>query len=243
MSVFPECKKMKRSGFFPALLLGGLFSAMVPVLNMAFRSELYTSQGKPPVRILLDANWQMMAMLNILLVLVGTCILYHTEYENHAIGKMAALPIKRGKLFVDKFLLMAAACIVILALEAAAVGFCSFRWFPLPEGFHGLILELLQNFGCFLLLMMPAVLLSLFIASVCENMWISLGIGVICVFTATMLPSGNFALSLFPYALLFQIPESLPAHTAGKLLLAVPIEIGAIGIAGALFANIRRRFT
>ncbi len=242
MSVFLECKKMKRTGFFPALLPGGLLSAMIPVLNMALRSKLYTGQDRPPVRILLDANWQMMSMLNILLVLAGTCILYHTEYENHAIQKMAALPLKRSQLFLDKFLLMAAACIVLLALEAAAVGLCSFHWFPLLEGFHGLVMDLLQNFGCFLLLMMPAVLLSLFIASLCENMWISLGIGVICVFTATMLPSGNLAWALFPYALPFQIPKGLPADTAGKLLLAVPIEMGTIGTAGALLTNIRRRF-
>ena len=53
--------------------------------------------------------------------------------------------------------------------------------------------------------MLPVILLSLLIASLCKNMWISLGIGVICVFLATMIPTRNFVLTLFPFALPFQV--------------------------------------
>ena len=41
MSVSLECKKVKRTGFLPAFLGGGILAAAVPVINMAVRSEMY----------------------------------------------------------------------------------------------------------------------------------------------------------------------------------------------------------
>ena len=75
-----ETKKLKRTGYVPAFLGGGLLAGLVPVLNMAVRSERYVTQSGSPFSILMDANWQLMAQLNILLLVCGACILYHTEY-------------------------------------------------------------------------------------------------------------------------------------------------------------------
>ena len=68
MSLSLECKKAKRTGFMPAFLCGGILAAAVPIVNMAVRSEMYVGQQSSPMQILMGANWQMMAMLNILLV-------------------------------------------------------------------------------------------------------------------------------------------------------------------------------
>ncbi|TGY86043.1 ABC transporter permease [Petralouisia muris] len=239
MSFYLECKKVKRTGFMPAFLCGGFLAAIVPVLNMAVRSENYLGLQAAPVQILMDANWQMMTMLNILLIVAGACLMYHTEYAENAIQRMCTLPMKESNLFFSKVTFMALMCVMILAIEAASIAFCSYHWFePSPEVWT----EIIKNFGYALLLMLPTALGSLFLASACKNMWVSLGVGVVCVFTATMLPTKNFILSLFPFALPFQIFAGTAEHTAHSFLIAAIAEILIIGIAEVLFLKVRRSF-
>lgn len=237
MSFSLECKKVKRTGFMPAFLSGGLLAAIVPVLNMAVRSENYLGLHAAPVKILMDANWQMMAMLNILLFVAGACLMYHTEYADNAIQRMCTLPIKESKLFFGKATLMALMCIVISVIEAASIAFCSYYWFELT---YEVWAEIIKSFGYALLLMLPSAFGSLFIASACKNMWVSLGIGVVCVFTATMVPTKNFVLSLFPFALPFQVFAGTAENTACLFMLAAVIEILIIGIAEVIFLKVRR---
>lgn len=239
MSFSLECKKMKRTGFVPAFLGGGFLAAIVPVLNMAVRSENYLGIHAAPVQILMDANWQMMAMLNILLIAAGACLMYHTEYADHAIQKMCTLPIKEHRLFFGKVTFMVLMCMVILGIEAAGVAFCSYHWF---EWTREVWIEVMKNFGYALLLMLPSAFGSLFIASACKNMWVSLGISVVCVFTATILPAENFVLSLFPFALPFQIFAGAAENTARNFMIAAAVEILIIGIAEVLFLKVRRSF-
>lgn len=239
MSFSMEWKKVKRTGFLPAFVVGGILAAAVPILNMAFRSEIYVEIDGSPLQILLNANWQMMAMLNILLVIAGACLMYHTEYADNAIQKMRTLPVKESKLFFGKFVLMALVCIGILAVEAAGIVFCNLHWFADRAD---LVPNILKNFGYAFLLMLPAVLSSLLISSACKNMWISLGIGVVCVFTATMLPTDNFVLSLFPFALPFQIFADATESTICNYVVASVVEIGIISIAELVFLKVRRWF-
>lgn len=239
MSFSLECKKVKRTGFTPVFISGGLLAAVVPVLNMTVRSENYLGLHATPVQILMDANWQMMAMLNILLIVAGACLMYHTEYADNAIQRMCTLPMKESSLFFGKVTLIVLMCIVILVIEAASVAFCSYHWFELT---HEVWIEIVKDFGYALLLMLPSAIGSLFIASACKNMWVSLGIGVVCVFTATMLPTKNFVLSLFPFALPFQIFAGTAENTACLFLIAAVVEILIIGIAEVLFLKVRRSF-
>ncbi len=240
MSFRMECKKMKRTGFLPAFLCGGFLAAGVPVLNMAVRSEIYLGLDTPPVQILMDANWQMMAMLNILLMVAGACLMYHTEYADLAIQRMCTLPIKESRLFFGKAALMVFMCVVILALETAGIAFCSCHWFDLSAD---LCVEILKNSGYALLLMLPAAFASLLIASACKNMWVSLGIGVVCVFTATMLPARNFVLSLFPFAMPFQIFAGTAENIIRNFVITAVIETIMIAMAEVIFLNVRRSFS
>ena len=139
-----ECKKVKRTGFIPTFIVGGLLAAAVPVVNMAVRSETYLGLESSPIQILMDANWQMMAMLNVLLLVAGACLMYHTEYADNAIQKMCMLPIKEQDLFFGKTVLIAVMGIVILIFEAIGIAFCSAHWFELSGNFA---LELLKSFG------------------------------------------------------------------------------------------------
>ena len=239
MSFVLEGKKVKRTGFMPAFIGGGLLSAAVPVLNMAFRSEMYVGTDASPINILLSANWQMMAMLNILLVVSGACIMYHTEYADNAIQKMGTLPTKESTMFFGKAAVLTAVSILLLAMEAVSVFFSSVHWFTWSADLY---MEIIKSFGFFLLLMLPAVLLSLLIASLCKNMWISLGIGVICIFIATMIPTRNFVLTLFPFALPFQVFSGHTVSVAHDYAVAGAVEIVVIALLEIMILKLWRSF-
>ena len=69
MNTALEYKKIRRTGIIPGCLLGGCLAAFIPILELAVRSEQYTNISQQPLSALLQADWQMMAMLNMLLVI------------------------------------------------------------------------------------------------------------------------------------------------------------------------------
>ena len=73
-------------------------------------------------------------------------------------------------------------------------------------------------------------------------MWVSLGIGVVCVFTATMLPTTNFALSLFPFAMPFQVFVSTDFTQSTHYIYAAIAEIVVLCLAQLMFVKVRRSF-
>lgn len=239
MSVFLECKKIRRTGFLQAFIGGGILAGAVPVVNMAVRSEIYQTKQGSPVQILLSANWQMMAMLNVLLVVTGACLLYHTEYADHAMQKMKSLPVREISIFSGKVILTILMSLLVLAIEAGATAFCAYYWFETRNGFGE---DLGRNFGYAFLLMLPCLVLSMLISEACKNMWISLGIGVVCVFTATMLPTDNFALSLFPFATPFQMFTGTDLAQVTRYIYAAAAETFVFGLAELLLIKIRRSF-
>lgn len=239
MSVFLECKKIRRTGFLQAFIGGGILAGAVPVVNMAVRSEIYQTKQGSPVQILLSANWQMMAMLNVLLVVTGACLLYHMEYADHAMQKMKSLPVREISIFSGKVILTILMSLLVLAIEAGATAFCAYYWFETRNGFWE---ELGRNFGYAFLLMLPCLVLSMLISEACKNMWISLGIGVVCVFTATMLPTDNFALSLFPFATPFQMFTGTDLAQVTRYIYAAAAETFVFGLAELLLIKIRRSF-
>lgn len=236
-----EIKKLKRTGYVPAFLAGAAAAGAFPVLNMAVRSESYTSLTGNPLSILLEANWQMMAMLNILLIVCGACMMYHTEYENNGSQRMELLPVRPLSLFLGKFFITLLLTGAVLLIEFAVLSGCALHWFPAK----GLSLsEILCHLGFSLALLMPTVILMLAIAAACRNMWISLGIGVILVFTFSILPQDYlfFALCPFssPYQLLDRVREA--GHT-GLFLGTVAAETLLFTAFEYIYLKIRRCFS
>lgn len=238
MSLALEFKKLKRTGFFPAFLGGALLCAAVPIVNMAVRAENYTTLSGNPLQILLNANWSIMAMLALVLTVAGGCILYHTEYEHNAIQKMQTMPGNMFVLFMEKSTILFLMNILILLLETVSLAFCTQHWFDTPQDFPATLLE---NLAFCMLLVLPCVLLMVLVAAVFKNMWVSLGIGVLLVFTATMLVqfSDNFAISIFPFCLPFCYSAGSQNSEILKLCLAAAAETVLFGAAG--FAIIRSR--
>ena len=239
MSFALECMKIKRTGFVPAFVGGGLLSGAVPVLDMVFRSEMYVGRDSSPVEILLGADWQMMAMLNILLVITGACIMYNTEFAENAIQRICTLPTTESAVFFAKVVVMTVAGIMLLVIEAGAVYYCSAYWF---EQYTELYAEVFKHFAFLFMLMLPVIMVSLLTASACKNMWISLGVGVLCIFAATMLPTQNFVISLFPFALPFQTLSGKAVDVVSNYIAACLAEIVVIGGLEVVFLKVRRSF-
>lgn len=237
ISTFLEWKKAKRTGFFSLFLWGGIVAGTVPIVQIAVRSEMYLIPQPNPVQILFCRNWQIMAMFNMLLVVAGSCLLYHIEYAHYAMEKWKSLPIRESSIFFGKVILTIMMSLLLLVIEGGVMAFCSYRWFEIGNGF---LKELWKSFGYAFLLMLPCIILSLLISKACKNMWVSLGIGVVCVFVATMLPTDNFLLSLFPFATSFQMLASTNKATAVHYIYGAVLEFIILGMTELLLGNIRR---
>lgn len=240
MNLGIEIKKLKRTGYAPAFLLGGLLASAFPAANMAFRSDLYLALPGDPLTILTDANWQMMAMLNLLLTVCGACIMYHTEYSDNGAQKMETLPVSAGSPFLGKFftaLLFSAAALLI---ETATLGSCAYHWFP----GRTLSLATLGLFAGFeLLMMVPTLLLMLMIASAFRTMWISLGTGVILVFLLSILPGKHLVLELCPFRSPYLTLSAIQDQGQTALYLGgCAAETVILGAAELFFLKIRRCF-
>ncbi|MCM1283048.1 MAG: ABC transporter permease [Muribaculaceae bacterium] len=233
-----EYKKTKNSGFFPAFFAGGFLAAVIPVIHTAARANFFTRQAGTPVSILLDANGQFMSMLHVLLLVAASCLLYNIEYADNAMTKMRTLPLRESAVFFGKVALTLLMSLLALAMEAAGILLCSCRYFtPGP----GLWTELFQSFGYTFFMLLPCTVLSLLISEACKNMWTSLGIQVICVFAAAMLPEDSFLCSLFPYALPF-LSLADTGNAAGCLWVAVA-ELAVFSLAELIFIKAGRLFT
>ena len=234
-----ETRKLKRTGYVPAFLGGGLLAGAVPVLNMAFRSEIYVSQSGSPFHILMDANWQLMAQLNIFLLVCGACILYHTEYADNGIQRAETLPMKAWDLFPGKLCILFCSVLLPLCLETLSLLACCIRYFPKTPGLGAV---LAKGMAFELALLLPTAAAMLFLSSLCRNMWMCLGTGVILVFLASMLRSGNFILAAVPFAAPYRMLHQFTSGQACRLLLISIGEVVLLGIIELIYTKLRRCF-
>lgn len=238
MTLALEAKKLKRTGYFPAFLAGGLLASAFPLVNMLVRAETFTALPGEPFSIMMDANWQMMAMLNILVCICGACLMYHTEYADNGAQKMDVLPVRAGSLFVMKSVIAALALALMTALETAALAGCAMHWF---SGYTFDLPRLLESAGFQWFVTLPTVMLMLLISSACRNMWVSLGAGVILVFTMCIFPQDNLILSLCPFSSPYQTLSMAAEHSRVPLFFGVCAgETVVFGLLELVYQKIRR---
>ncbi len=239
MSFRLEYKKIRRTGLTAAFLAGGIIAAALPVINTAARPDTFTSMAGSPAAVLADANLQLISMLNLLLITAGACILYHIEYADNALQKMQSLPVRESGLFIGKCGILLPFFLMIILFETASLCFCGWHW--LDAGKEELM-EILQTLGFTLILTLPSAIIALVIASACRNMWTALGIGILCIFMATMLPTDNFIVSLFPYVLPFQILPGMETARVFHYCIASVCESAAACAAEIIYLKVRRLF-
>ncbi len=239
MSFRLEYKKIRRTGLTAAFLAGGIIAEALPVINTAARPDTFTSMAGSPAAVLADANLQLISMLNLLLITAGACILYHIEYADNALQKMQSLPVRESGLFIGKCGILLPFFLMIILFETASLCFCGWHW--LDAGKEELM-EILQTLGFTLILTLPSAIIALVIASACRNMWTALGIGILCIFMATMLPTDNFIVSLFPYVLPFQILPGMETARVFHYCIASVCESAAACAAEIIYLKVRRLF-
>lgn len=236
-----ECKKLKRTGCLPTVLLSALLAGAFPLANMLARPEAFTTFPGDSLSILADANWQMIAMLNILLAICLSCIMYHTEFADRGIQKSETLPVKAHLFFLGKGMILAISGIFVILLECVVLGACALHWFPAYTFNGNAVLDLLKFAGFQWMMLLPTMLLMLFIASVCTNMWTSLGIGVILTFTVYVFPQENLVLNLFPFSTPYHLLSGSAFADQTLLYLAVCTAEGILfALCGAIYPSIRR---
>lgn len=233
-----EIKKLKRSGYFPAFLGGALLASAFPLMNMLVRPETFTALPGDPFRILTDASWQMMAMLNILTAICGICMMYNIEYADNGSQKMDVLPVRAESLFLGKFMITTLVMAMMNAIEVITLAGCALHWFPAydldPAG-------LLQCTLFQWVVTLPTVMLMLVIASACRNMWVSLEIGVILVFTLSIFPQDHTVLSLFPFSSPYQTLAMASENGRVLLFLGVcAVEAAACYFIELFYHKLRR---
>ncbi len=240
MSLGIELKKLKRTGYFPAFLAGGLVAAAFPAIYMGVKAETLAPFSGNPVQLLMTATWQMSAMLNMLISICGACMMYHTEYANNGMQKMLALPVRQNAVFFGKFVIAAAALALMTIMEIAALAGCAQYWFT-KNALD--VPELLKTAGFQIIAALPTVMLMLIIASACKNMWVSLGIGVILVFTFSIFPQDNALLSLFPFSSPYQIfYDAAEKEIVFRHLSVCIVQTAVLAMAEVLYLKMRRCF-
>ena len=238
MTLGLEIKKLKRTGYFPAFIGAGLLASAFPVINMLARSRTFTALSGTPLTILMDANWQMMAMINILICVCGSCIMYHTENADKGSQKMDVLPIRSGALFITKFVITALILAIIILVETAVLAGCALHWF---SGGGPNLWELAKTAGFQWVITLPTVMLMLIIALAFKNMWISLGVGVILVFALSIFPRDHQILSLLPFSSPYVTFSVAAQHDRVLLFLTVSfIETAVLGLPEIFCQKIRR---
>lgn len=238
MTIRIEYIKLRKSGYFCVILAGGLLASAFPVVNMILRTETFINMESEPYRILMEANWQMMAMFNVLISVCGACLMYYIEYSENGLQKMEMLPVSRMKLFLGKFVIAVLGMGFLMGMEHLCLMGCMSYWFP-DCGFR--LTEFLQGVVFQWYAEIPTVMLMLVIASMCRNMWMSLGIGVILVFTVSVLPQEHPVFSLFPFSSPFQIYASVAENERLALFFIVcAAETLFFGVGEYLLQKFRR---
>lgn len=235
-----ELKKLRRTGFAPIFLGGGLLAAAVPLINMAARTETFTGLSGDPFPILMDANWGVMAQLTILLVVCGCCLIYHTEYADRGALKMNTLPVRQTSLFCGKFSVTLLFALLALALQTASLAFSEIHWFP-ERDLN--LWELFQGMGFEIIMLLPTLTLMLFAASLFQSMWLSLGAGVILTFLGSMIQENHLILSLIPFAAPYRMLHTISQEDIRICILICVVQTLVFGIMEMIYLRIRRLFT
>ena len=166
-----ELKKEKRTSIILLMPTLGLLGGAYALLNFIVRKDTLLSLPLAPMTILLTQLYGMIMTLN----LFAACMIYNIEYKGNAVKKMYVLPIHVPAMYLCKFLILTVLLSIAITLQDLALTKIGIT--NLPRGsfeLHTLICFALYAF----ITAMPVLSFMLFIASLFENMWISLGIGV-----------------------------------------------------------------
>lgn len=226
-----ELKKEKRTGIIPVLMAVGILGAVYAFLNYAVRREALLSLDMAPMDILLTQLYGMLTLLNMLGIIVASCMIYNMEFKGNAIRKMYMLPISVPRLYLCKNLIIIVTFGIVDMIQFTALAVIGNAYLPTGT-FEAVILVKFAGYA--FVTSLPVITFMIFISSVVENMWIPLGIGIAGVLSGIALAgSGIRLLLVHPFVAMFQ-PAMAMSSTPDKGIIFVAVFISAIFLLAGL---------
>lgn len=210
-----EKKKLKGTGIVPGILLTGLVGAVLVGLTYFLRRDQLLNLPGDPVQVLLAQLYGILTLLNMLALILSVALSYDLERRGQAIKYLYFLPYSLSKMYLAKLIILASLYGLSLLLEFASLA-------GLMAGYLGFTADrlslLVSAFGLALLSSLPVLTGMVLVASRCQNLWTSLGIGLAGLLTGLALANfPNQALLLHPFVLMFQPSATMTFTLSGDL--------------------------
>ncbi|MDK6233455.1 ABC transporter permease [Aerococcus sanguinicola] len=197
-----EGKKLKRTGIVPGLLLTGLLGAALLALTYVLRRDQLLNLPGDPIQVLLVQLYGILTLLNMLALILSTVLSYDLERRGQAIKHLYFLPYSLARMYLAKLCLLTLLYGFSLLIEFAALA-------SLMAGQVGFTADRLalvgSAFGLAFLSSLPVLTGMVLVASRCQNLWTSLGVGLVGLLTGLALANFNQPVVLIhPFVLMFQ---------------------------------------
>lgn len=234
-----ELQKEKRTGIIPVMLSVGVLAAAYAFLNFIVRKDSLLSLPMAPMDILLTQLYGMIVILNLLGIVVASCMIYNMEFKGNAVKKMYMLPVSVAGMYLCKFLILTVLLFIAVFIENLTLAYIGIT--NLPQGTFEP--DMLVRFaGYSFLTSMPTASFMLLISSRCENMWIPLGIGVAGFLSGMSLANYPTNLLLIHPVVLMLRPAVAMSAAPNQVIWIVAIAETVIFLLGGLWMAKKLRY-
>ncbi|MCR4568502.1 MAG: ABC transporter permease [Pseudobutyrivibrio sp.] len=233
-----ELKKERRTGVTLVLFITGILGALYVLLNYSIRGTSLLAMPMKPMDILLTQLYGMLMVLNVFALIVATSLVYSMEYSGAAIKKMFVLPISMRKVFMSKFLIILSMFLVSVVIQNTAL-----LWIGKTELSKGEfeIMTLIAYTAYTFLTSLPVLSFMLMIASIFENIWVVLGVGVAGFLSGLALATSKTGLLLIhPFIVMFKPATAMTSNVNVNTIVIALIETIVFLIMGLVISQNKR---
>ena len=230
-----EIKKLRRAGVLNTLIFAGIAGAIYAVLNWSIRKDFLLAADTNPMTALLTQLYGVLCLINVFAVIVSASNIYSIEYINNGLRKMKTLPIKSGNLFIQKLIILVIVLALTYCIEFISLAILGEK--HLPHGTFDAFVLIQFAFYTFLIIL-PCLVFMLIVSMLSPNMWITVGIGIVGLFSGmASIGIDNIVSSLNPFVLLLKPAMSLTTEIDSFILIISIIEIIVFLLIGIFIAN------
>lgn len=201
-SIIIELKKYKHTYILEIMPFVGVLGALYSFANFLFRKDSLLSLPLHPMDILLTQLYGVIMMLNMFGIIIITTAAYNLEFHNHAIKNFYLLPFKISHIFRNKFFILLFFVAICALLQDISLYIIGFKYLP-ANTFEPFTL-INYSIYCFFSTL-PVFSFMLMISSILENIWLTLGVGVIGFFSGMTMSISKFNIFLInPFVLMIR---------------------------------------
>lgn len=236
MSTFSlEIHKQKRTGVISVLLVVGILGAFYAFLNFIVRKETLLNLPLPPMDVLLTQLYGMIMVLNMFGIVVSACMIYNMEFVGNAIKKLYMLPLSNSKVYLSKFSILTVMLMVAVLLQNISLIIIGKTYLPTGTFEIGT----LTQFAVYsFITAMPVLSLMLLVCSRFENMWVTLGIGVVGFLSGMALATAPTNLALIhPFVVMLRPAVAMDAKFDLTVVVIATIQTIVLLTAGLLISQ------